>query len=550
MLKASLYFHTLRYSRPIQIYGRLWHKFYRPKPDLRPSPDTSPRSAAWTSPARKPQSFFSPDKFRFLNEEHAISSPSDWNRSEWAKLWLYNLHYFDDLNAEGAADRLDLHDSSLKRWIAENPPGKGNGWEPYPTSLRIVNWIKWALSNGGLQPEFKNSLAVQVRWLGRKLERHVLGNHLFTNAKALVFAGLFFSGKEAEQWLATGLDILETQLPEQILKDGGQFELTPMYHALALEDLLDLCNITKTFQPAIPAQRKKTVDSWQDITGLMFSWLGAMCHPDGEISFFNDAAFGIAPSPAELNSYAGRLGLPGLPTPVDGVTHLKKSGYFSIHKESMVALLDAALVGPTYLTAHSHADTLSFELSLFGERVIVNSGTSLYASGNQRLYERGTAAHNTVTINGKDSSEVWSSFRVARRACPDLSIIEDKGNIIRVKAGHDGYLRLAGKNSHYREWIWEPGTLTIMDEITGTWKNAQARYHFHPDIVVDDKLIKKNQVVLLLRNGNKVEIIVNGAELYLEKDLWHPHFGTSIASNCLVADFKSSRITTLIDWGN
>jgi hypothetical protein len=154
MQKASLYFHTLRYSRPIQIYGRLWHKFYRPKADLRPSPDTRPLSAAWTSPARKPQSFFSPDKFKFLNEEHDISSPSDWNRGDWPKLWLYNLHYFDDLNAEGASARHDQHDSLLRRWIAENPPGRGNGWEPYPTSLRIVNWIKWALSNNGMQPEF------------------------------------------------------------------------------------------------------------------------------------------------------------------------------------------------------------------------------------------------------------------------------------------------------------------------------------------------------------------------------------------------------------
>ena len=77
----------------------------------------------------------------------------------------------------------------------------------------------------------------------KRLEVHLLGNHLFSNAKALVFAGIFFEGGEAGQWLEKGLSILAKQIPEQILSDGGQFELSPMYHALALEDMLDLCNI-------------------------------------------------------------------------------------------------------------------------------------------------------------------------------------------------------------------------------------------------------------------------------------------------------------------
>ncbi|MEY6432337.1 heparinase II/III-family protein [Thioalkalicoccus limnaeus] len=65
-----------------------------------------------------------------------------------------------------------------------------------------------------------------------------------------------------------------------------------------------------------------------------------------------------------------------------------------------------------------HADTLSFELSLFGQRTIVNGGTSRYGSGPERLAERSTAAHSTVQIDGADSSEVWGGFRVARRARP------------------------------------------------------------------------------------------------------------------------------------
>ena len=66
-----------------------------------------------------------------------------------------------------------------------------------------------------LQFSFTGALAI------KKIEWHILGNHLFANAKALVFAGLFFQGKEANAWLVKGSRILSNEVPEQILPDGG-----------------------------------------------------------------------------------------------------------------------------------------------------------------------------------------------------------------------------------------------------------------------------------------------------------------------------------------
>jgi uncharacterized heparinase superfamily protein len=93
------------------------------------------------------------------------------------------------------------------------------------------------------EPAWVESLAVQARWLRRHIEWHLLGNHLFVNAKALVFAGLFFAGDEAAEWLAQGSErFWVREVPEQVLPDGGHFELSPMYHAIILEDVLDLLN--------------------------------------------------------------------------------------------------------------------------------------------------------------------------------------------------------------------------------------------------------------------------------------------------------------------
>ena len=61
--------------------------------------------------------------------------------------------------------------------------------------------------------------------------------------KALVFAGLFFNGKESNRWYQIGQKIIDKELLEQVLNDGGNFELSPMYHSIFLEDLLDLVNI-------------------------------------------------------------------------------------------------------------------------------------------------------------------------------------------------------------------------------------------------------------------------------------------------------------------
>lgn len=546
--KVSRWFHTVRHLRPVQVYGRAWFRLSRPSIDLSQTPLLRPISGVWQMPASHKQSLLYPWVFRFLNKERALFNTQDWDDPAVDKLWRYNLHYFDDLNAEKTESRYDWHKALLSRWVVENKPGQGTGWEPYPTSLRIVNWIKWVLNGNGLSEECLHSLAVQARWLSMRLERHLLGNHLFSNAKALIFAGLFFDGPEADKWLDTGLRILEREIPELILPDGGQFELSTMYHALALEDMIDLCNITAAFPQALSESQQLVINGWQDIVVRMRRWLAAMCHEDGEIGLFNDAAIDIAPSAEKLDAYALRLKFPRLSESGEGVVHLDSSGYLRVQCGPVLVLLDVAKVGPDYLPAHGHADTLSFELSLFGQRVLVNTGTSHYGTDEGRLRERGTAAHNTVVVDGQNSSEVWSGFRVARRAYPSLRVIQEQDNRITVEASHDGYMRLPGKNMHIRKWDISSDSMTVQDEISGCFHTAEARFHLHPEIKIEDCQSTEGCVILLLKNGQKVEFAVEGGTLHREDSSWHPRFGEFVPNVCLVASFKSSRLKTLISW--
>lgn len=540
----SLYWHTVRHLALRQILTRIWFRLYRPRPSLAPAPPLRP-PAGWVPPIPRESCLLSPTTFYLLSEVGVLDRIG-WDGPPMSKLWRYHQHYFDDLCASDADKRTQWHEQLLLRWVDENPPGQGVGWEPYPTARRIVNWIKWTRAGHVLPARCLDSLAVQARWLARRLEHHLMGNHLLVNAKGLLFAGLFFSGIEAKQWLERGLRLLRDQLAEQILSDWGHIERSPMYHALILEDLLDMKNMVQSNPPCGRCRDILGDLRLDDCIIGMLSWLQAMIHPDGEIPFFNDAALGLAPSYRELVAYTKRLGLDPPDFPAQRVQPLLPSGYVRLARGQATVLLDVAPLGPDYLLGHAHADTLSFELSVGSRRVLVNSGTSCYGESAERLRQRGTAAHNTVVIAGLDSSEVWKGFRVARRAQPvGLHIDESKAAVTTVSCGHTGYRWLRGRPHHRRQWtLWDEG-LEVLDTVTGQYQWAEARFHWHPAWMVTldgcDGLARH-------RTGCRLRWRVVEGRPSLERTTYHPRFGMTEPNTCLSVQLINGRSRVRLLW--
>ncbi|MFO1171409.1 MAG: alginate lyase family protein [Hyphomicrobiaceae bacterium] len=531
---------TVRHLKPVQIYGRVLTRLPAKPAARQPTPGRRRVTGPWVAPIERPRSLIDRWHVRFLNETGEISQPSQWNAPERAKLWTYNLHYFDDLTRSADDTHRSLQRELVARWIDENAIGSGNGWEPYPTSLRLVSWIKWSLGGVALEPAWQSSLADQARWLRRHIEWHLLGNHLLANAKALIFAGLFFDGAEAGEWLSKGLSILAHELDEQILDDGAHFELSPMYHAIMLEDLLDLANAARAY-----GIQASPLDRIAALTTRMRTWLAAMCHADGEPAFFNDTAFGIAPRRGEIEDYAKRLGLPSAPG-IGTLTHLESSGYVRATRGGATLILDAAAIGPDYLPGHAHADTLAFELSFGRERVIVNSGTSTYAPGALRKWQRSTAAHSTVEIDGADSSEVWASFRVARRArVHDVGVTESGSEIV-VRAAHDGYRRLRGRPIHRRSWRLREGQLEITDTVDSSAQHSCiARFHLGPQVRAAISAGGRKGT-LRLADGRTIAWSTSH-EATIVPGTWYPEFGKAVPTTTLAVPFASTCCTTL-DW--
>ena len=537
-VNPNRFYHTVRPLRPIQIIARVLNRL----PCFISGHVSEPKHRApqitFAAGPPKANAMQGPLTFRFLNSCHTIEAATDWNNLQWGALWLYNLHYFDDLNGLDAGLRQDWHLALVRKWIAENDRGKGMGWDPYPTSLRIVNWIKWLLREKVTSQDILRSLVLQARWLRKKLEYHLLANHLFANAKALIFAGLFFQGQEADAWLAKGLYILRKEMPEQILADGGHFERSPMYHAIVLEDLLDLINIVRAYGRKVP-------QAWAEAVPKMMAFLIAMLHPDGRIALFNDAAFGIAPLPEAVLWYAAQLGFSAdLSGRADGLRVFQDTGYIRYQKGRVVAILDVAPIGPDYQPAHGHADTLTFEMSAFNHRLVVDSGTSRYGRGEERLWQRSTAAHNTVVVDGRDSSEVWHGFRVARRAKPfDLQIFE-KGDETRIRCSHNGYSHLRRHPVHTREWRLKENSIRILDEVSGGLP-AKANIYFHPQVAV---CIIGQSGSLLFADGRQINIRIDQGRPVVSRATWHPEFGKEIPNFKLGVELVDGRSDIRISW--
>ena len=395
-------------------------------------------------------------RFRFLNIE-ARYTPGIWSDRTRGLLWLYHLHYLNWIHTP------EIDSAAIREFLGQyrcHGIHVAAGREPYPTSLRIINMVKLAATSGAT-PDLTATVTEDVHRLYANLEYHLLGNHLLENGFALLWGGFFLRYRRA--WLL-GKRIILSQLREQILPDGMHYERSPMYHAIILWRVLDTINLLRGSNgdagDSADGQIRILEQVFRHYAGRMLAWAQALPwsgegeHRSGNV---NDSAPGMTPTRQQLLYYGRRLGLDVAPGT------LGASGYRVLTRPGSLKLLaDVGAVGPDYQPGHAHADTLAFELYHGDTPILIDTGTSTYEGGSRRAWERSTRAHNTVSIGRFDSSEVWSTFRVARRA--RVTIREDQKQ--RLVASHDGYRNRFGI-THTRSYDTSGSTVVITDTLSG-----------------------------------------------------------------------------------
>ena len=414
--------------------------------------------------------------FTFLNRTAAFPDKIDWNYAEHGALWAYNLNYFEWLYDETISTQLRY--DTIKEY------GKADliiGLDSYPTSLRIMAWARFLLKAGYRDVEVISQLFQHADRLYSFPEYHLDGNHLWENAMALVCAGVFFRN---ELFYQKGKTLILQCMQEQLCNDGGHVEGSPMYHSLLLWRLLQCIELLDSI-----GKKDGLKAILEEHACKMLSWLNNMTFSDGTWPAINDSTDGIAPGTEELLDYAMQLGLRRK------MAGLSDSGYRMIHCGDFELFIDAAPIMPAFQPGHSHADIGTFCLHYRGKPVIVDTGISTYEDGELRHRQRSTPAHNTLNIDGCNSSDVWKSFRVGRRA-QFVEIIETDCSLTLSYCGY-AHPRIV----HKRIFNWQEQEITIIDELSGDTNEevATIMIFFHPGNPVKEieaNLIKTEHILI------------------------------------------------------
>ena len=441
-----------------------------------------PAAAGWPAgfrpmdarvPGRRPDlAELRADKITLLGLAREFSG-SGWDHADAPRLWRFHLHYWDW--AWGLAadpDRLAgraMFACLWRSWHASAGFGHPDAWHPYPAALRAWSWCglhRDLVTGSDLEPEFTAELAAHARFLRSHLEYDVGGNHLIKGLKALAGLAVFFAD---EQLLRLATRRLTRQLARQVLADGGHFERAPAYHCQVLADLIDVTDLLR--EAGRPPAGELT-----SAVGRMRHWLGAVLTPDGQVPMLNDGY----PVDGELIAALK----PG-PAPVTRLLVLRDTGLVRAVTGGWHLVADVGPPCPPSLPAHAHADTFGCLVHVDGVPLLVDTGTSTYEPGRARRYERSTAAHSTVSLDGADSTEVWGVFRAGRRARVSGLTARAGPSGITCEAVHDGFRLLRGRPRHRRRWSLTEGGLQVEDLVTGRERHEIViRWQLAPGSVV------------------------------------------------------------------
>lgn len=332
-----------------------------------------------------------------------------------------------------------------------------------------------------------------------------------------------------------------------------------MYHALLLENVLDLLNVLSGSRAAI---RSSLLDVLEETASRMLGALGVWTHRDGEIALFADSALGVAQTPAELHRYAAALGIEPHAFVRAGV--LEEGGYVRLDAGAWTCITSVAGPSPAHQPGHAHCDALGCEIALGTERIVTDTGVYEYVPGERRRLARATRSHATLEIAGVDQAEIWAPHRIGGR--PKVALREVEPGL-RFEASCAGWATL--QLVHVRRAEASPLGLTITDHVEssaggffssaggfrssadGVMSNAggvavRACWPIAPQVGVVLEA-GTGRAVLELPSGARVRVELPGAlEWRVEQAAYFPEFGREQTRCVLIGEGQADGELTTV----
>lgn len=386
----------------------------------------------------------------------------------------------------------------------------GDKWNAYVIAERIENWIAFCSEYDAENIDrYAEWIYPQALELKDSIEFQLGANHLLSEAKALVWAGAFLKNDELYR---LGKKVLLDEFKTQFLSDGGHYERSVSYHVESLQQYFETYAILMLCGDS-------DADKFAEVMEEPYRYLNGMIGVNGKIPLFNDAAYdyplfdaadflataeiiyGSFPPGGRKGDYYNRWSWVGRSVEKitwEAKTRYESTGYihyrFNVADKAYSFFMDVANCGPDENLGHAHGDALSVMLNSEDKEILVDSGVFTYKAGSERNECRATKAHNTVEIDGKNSAEIWSAFRVAQRG--HTKVLGYKEDGLWVIATHDGYKKiLKDPVEHIREVTLKDGCIEISDTLQSKKAHAAvSRFHIGPDCIA--RLDGRNRCII------------------------------------------------------
>jgi len=465
-----------------------------------------------------------------------------WSNAAPSQIFAHRLHSFDwldDLCVLGTKKKRGKPDAELAskaaqragqlidRWIALFGKWNPYAWQNDILANRVYTWLANARpvftgdENSAENFERRTALYRQLKRIRSTYKRTPAGITRLKAAACLVLGGTCFDGQQ-NGLLDRGLDLLDEEIDEQILSDGGHISRCPGQVAQALEVLMVIESALEAREMSGSKEIRRAIDRLTPM--LAFFSAG-----DGGLFSFNGSGEG---APAR---YKLLLSLAQIKAKQFG--YAPHSKYQRLDKNGTVVMIDVGETPPRPYDLEAHLAPLAFEMATSDGRLIVNCGWDARQPQDWRTPMRSGAAHSTLILGGANAGVLLEKnlgvkalgAAVLEAAGPVSCKRNEQENGTWLESVHEGYKKRFGLAHHRRIYMnvlgddirGEDSLCVPIGEapITREQIPFEIRFHLHPDVKVT--LAQNQQSALLIQPGGKGwRFRTDGGPLQLEKSVY------------------------------
>jgi uncharacterized heparinase superfamily protein len=431
------------------------------------------------------------------------------NAGEAARVELHGFSWLRDLRTLATEPARFRARSLISSWIEAQRRWDALAWRPDVLGARLAHWLSaYGFLTATGDEAFRSTLLVsigrQTKHLSRVAAKADPDARMLVATKGLIYAGIALPSGEA--YLDIGSKLLVRELERQVLPDGGHFQRSPTVQIDVLRLLVDL-------RAALTAAHREVPGALQGAIDRMSPMARLFRHGDGRLALFNGSLEGDDRDLTTLLAQTGSRARASASAP--------HSGFQRLSAGRTVLIADVGAPPPPGADTEAHAGTLSFELSLGKDRLVVNCGAAADGDPEWRQALAGTAAHSTLSVNDANSSVIEPGGGLGRRPVTVAANRREAEGAFWLETSHDGYVEAFGLTHHRHFYLSDDGSdLRGMDHLEGRGTGSFAvRFHLHP-LVTSSEVQSGSQVLLRLPGGAGWKFLASGARIVLEDSIY------------------------------